>query len=218
MTNNSKIHLSNVLTESDDDVLDTLIENSCNTEISSEQKSEQVCYNSENNDDIACKTVEKLEKTDKNQYLTPFINPDFCKYDDICVKMNDISKEFDKDVTITIANIGDKARDTTRLIHKWVDNAIAAKQNKKRLEKEYQDYKKRITDMVQNSGKNKAFLEKRMSIDSIVQNDTGVKNIRNALEEAKQLEELYLYYADIIKGFGYNVRSSLDTLVFERGM
>lgn len=218
MSKNNKIHLSNTISDTPEEAFDALFDESCDKSLDSLSTTTDDTEKSlKDGDDFGIMPTNQV-KSDKKLQLSPFIDPEFCRYNDICDKMNEISKEFDADVSITIANIGDKSRDTTRLIHKWVDNAIAAKINKKRYESEYQEYVKKYRDMINNSGKNKAFLEKRMSVDSIVSNDVNVQKMKHKLEELKQLEELYLYYADIIKGFGYTVRNSLDTLTFERGM
>jgi len=138
--------------------------------------------------------------------------------DELEIKLKEIQEEFQNDVELNYGNLKSKALMEASIKGKWISKLMSEKVKEKKLKKNLEILKEEMLKMYTEQTNSGAFLSSRQSFDYIFKNDRGVKELRKAIQDESQIIEFLSYCKEVIFGFGYSIKNSLDAVKLDMGI
>ena len=134
------------------------------------------------------------------------------------VELESIAAELKEDTVLKVDNLRNKALLEAQMKAKWASKLMFAKVRTKELKKQHDILVNQLTEMCQKDLGNSSFLALKQKTDNFINNSSEVKALRQSMADNKQVIEFLEYCYEIMKGFGFTIKNSLDAMKMEMGL
>ena len=132
--------------------------------------------------------------------------------------LNKYEKDFQKDVKLSVGNLKEKSLMEASIKAKWASTLQAERTKGKLLAKTRDNFIEKLRTELSETAAVGSYLAAKQQIETALNSNPTLKRLRQEIADNRQVVELLEMYWQVVQGFGFTIKNSIETLKLDMGI